>query len=297
MPSLSGVRSILETPILDDRKWSKMKSVPCDAVLLDLEDSVAPQRKLEARRRVLDELRSPDRLGRRIGLPRVNALDTEWGSDDLRALAEAGVALLIYPKVSTVQELAEVRRLSGGAEVIVIVETARAVLNLEAIAQAGVAGFINGPADLANDVGWQMFTDGALNASAYGYLASKLVLVQAAYRTPVFDTVFVEDLRDSAEVAAAVDRSRRMGFAGMATFYPPHVQVINEAFSPSEAEVQAARRTVEAYEGALAKGDAAIRIGGEAVIVQYYKNALGVLARAGIRPADRVKWQTKGGSS
>ncbi|MDB5511934.1 MAG: malyl-CoA thiolesterase [Enterovirga sp.] len=282
MSALAGVRSILETPILDARKWAKMKSVDCDAVLLDLEDSVSPARKLEARERVLKELQQPEALGRRLGLPRVNALDTEWGGDDLRALAEAGVRLLIYPKLSTVEELAEVRRRSNGAEVIVIVETAQAVLNLEAIARAGVAGFINGPADLANDVGWDMFIDGALNASAYGYLASKLVLVQAAFATPVYDTVFVEDLRDQAQVNTAVQRSRSMGFAGAATFYPPHVSVINEAFSPSADQVSRAMRTVEAYEDALAKGDAAVRIGGEAVIVQYYKKAQGVLARAGI---------------
>ena len=261
-----------------------MKTIDCDAVLLDLEDSVAPQRKLEARARVLQELRSPESLGRRLALPRVNALDTEWGDADLRALAKAGVGLLIYPKLSTVEELAEVRRLAGGAEVIVIVETARAVLNLEAIAMAGVAGFINGPADLANDVGWQMFVDGELNLYAYGYLASKLVLVQAAFGTPVYDTVFVEDLRDPAQVAAAVQRSRRMGFAGVATFYPPHVPVINAAFSPTEEEISGARRTVEAYEQALARGDAAVRIGGEALIVQYYKGAQNMLARAGLRP-------------
>ncbi len=260
-----------------------MKTIDCDAVLLDLEDSVAPQRKLEARQRVLDELKCPGSLGRRVGLPRVNALDTEWGADDLRALADAGVGLLIYPKLSTVQELAEVRRLSGGAEVIVIVETARAVLNLEAIAQAGVAGFINGPADLAIDVGWDMFVDGALNASAYGYIASKLVLVQAAFGTPAFDTVFVEDLRDAAQVRIAVQRSCRMGFSGVATFYPPHVTVINEVFTPSAADVSRATRTVEAYEQALARGDAAVRIGGEAVIVQYYKGAMNVLARAALR--------------
>ncbi len=283
MGKLSSVRSILETPILDDRKWSKMKTIDCDAVLLDLEDSVSPQRKLEARGRVLQELKSPQSLGRRLALPRVNALDTEWGQGDLQALAGAGVDLLIYPKLSTVEELAEVRRLAGGAEVIVIVETASAVLNLEAIANSGVAGFINGPADLANDVGWQMFVDGELNPHAYSYLASKLVLVQAVYNSPAFDTVFVEDLRDPSQVAAAVQRSRQMGFAGVATFYPPHVSVINATFSPTEDEIAHARRTVEAYEQALARGDAAVRIGGEALIVQYYKRAQNVLGRAGLR--------------
>jgi citrate lyase beta subunit len=282
MGSLSGVRSILETPILDAHKWSKLTTIDCDAVLLDLEDSVAPARKLEARARVLQEIASPEGLGKKIGLPRVNALETEWGQDDLAAIAAAGVKMFIYPKVSSAEELQDARRLSGGADVIVIIETARAMLDIESIARVGLAGIINGPADMAHDVGWDMFTDGALNANAYGYIASRLVLVQAAFGIPVFDTVFVPDLRDPGQVDTAVKRARSMGFTGMATFYPPHCARINEAFSPSAAEITRARSVVRAYEEALERGDAALRVGGEAVIVQYYKMALGVLQRAGM---------------
>ncbi|MGH3320958.1 MAG: HpcH/HpaI aldolase/citrate lyase family protein [Streptosporangiaceae bacterium] len=280
--TLTGVRGILESPILDERKWAKVPSIPADAVLLDLEDSVPPERKEEARARVLSYLDRPDFFGGRLPVPRPNPLDTPWGPDDLRALAGRGTRLLAYPKVRSATELREVRALAGGAEVVVIIETARAVLELETIArEPGVAGLILGPSDLAVDAGWTLFADGRLFADAYHYPKSKLALAGAAYGLPVYDTVFVPDLKDLGQVRTAALHARRLGFAGMTTFYPPHVDVINEVFSPSEEEVTAAREIVSAYERTRAGGSAALRVGGRAVIVQDYKRALRVLERAG----------------
>jgi citrate lyase beta subunit len=282
---LARVRSILETPILDEHKWGKVPSLPADAVLLDLEDSVPPQRKAEARHKVVEHLGRRELFAGRLPLPRVNALDTPWGADDLRALAEAGVELLAYPKLRRHDELGEVRRRlrSFGADpaVVVVVETALAVLHLEEIAAtAKVAGLILGPSDLAAEVGWQLLDDGGVFADAYHYPRAKLALVGAAYGLPVYDTVFVSDLRDTAQVAEAATHARRMGFTGMATFYPPHLPVINDAFTPSEPELARAQAVVDAYERALARGAAAVQVDGQALIVQDYKRALRTLGRA-----------------
>lgn len=279
------MRSILETPILDDHKWSKVPTLPTDAVLLDLEDSVPPQRKAEARGKVVEFLGRPEFFAGRLPLPRVNALDTPWGDEDLRTLAAAGVSLLAYPKLRGEDELAEVRRRlhAAGADpaVVVIVETARAVLRLEQIAATdGVAGLILGPSDLATDVGWQLLDGDAVFADAYHYPKAKLVLAGAAYGLPVYDTVFVADLRDRDQVAAAAAHARRLGFTGMATFYPPHLSVINDAFTPSATERAAAHAVVDAYEQALVRGAAAVQVDGRALIVQDYKRALRTLGRA-----------------
>ncbi|HZD66969.1 MAG TPA: aldolase/citrate lyase family protein [Acidimicrobiales bacterium] len=283
---LAGVRRILETPILDEHKWAKVPTLPTDAVLLDLEDSVPPARKAEARAAVVSYLARPGFFAGRLALPRPNPLGSPEGPGDLAALAGAGVSVLAYPKARSAEEVAEVGRVlraHGAAPgLVVIVETAPAVLDLERIARVpGVAGLILGPADLADDVGWSLLDGEGVFADAYHYPKSKLVLTGAAYGVPVYDTVFVADLRDQAQVRRAVHHARRLGFTGMTTFYPPHLEVITEVFTPSAAEEAAAREVVAAYEAALARGEAAVEVGGRAVIVQDYKAALRTLGRAG----------------
>jgi citrate lyase beta subunit len=107
-----------------------------------------------------------------------------------------------------------------------------------------------------------------------------LVLTGAAFEVPVFDFLLTPQLRDQDQVASAADHARRMGFDGMATFYPPHVEVINTAFTPTADAVADARRVVRVYEAALGAGDAAAQVDGRALIVQDYKRALRTLERA-----------------
>src|SRR5699024_5633170 len=106
---LGGVRSILKTTILDEHKWAKVHDMAVDAVILDLEDSVSPERKNEARARVAECIDNPVDLGSSIGLPRVNSLDTQWGYEDLCLLAQHAAPAIIYPKVQTAKDVAQVR--------------------------------------------------------------------------------------------------------------------------------------------------------------------------------------------
>lgn len=282
---LAGVRSILETPILDAHKWSKVHDMAVDAVLLDLEDSVPPHRKDEARTRVVQCIDDSSELGGSLGLPRVNPLDSQWGYEDLCALAEHGAKTIVYPKVHTVEELLQVREIlldhGSDAGIIAIIETAQAVLELEGIAKEKcTAGFLFGPSDLAEDVGWALFSGSGLFADAYHYPKSKLALAAAAYDIPVYDTVFVPDLRNVDQVRRAVESAHAFGFAGMTTFYPPHLEVIRATFTPSAKAIEDARAIVKAYEGALAKGSGALQVDGRAIIVQDYKRALRLLGGA-----------------
>ena len=281
---LLGVRSILETPILDDRKWSKVPSLPTDAVLLDLEDSVPPDRKLAAREKVVEFLGRTEFFAGRRPLPRVNSLSTPWGADDLRVLADAGADLIAYPKLSSAEELDDVCHLLRSSDahpsLVVIVETAWAILHLDRIASTtGLAGLILGPSDLAVDVGWELFKDGEVFPDAYHYPKAKLAVAGAAYDVPAYDTVFVADLRNLEHVEAAAIHARRMGFSGMATFYPPHLPIVNAAFSPSDEQRAHAEWVVSTYEDALARGVAAVQVDGKTLIVQDYKRALRTLGR------------------
>jgi citrate lyase beta subunit len=282
--ALRRVRSILESPILDAHKWAKVPGIAADAVLLDLEDSVAEQRKDEARAKVAAQLADLAYLGGRVAIPRVNALTTPHGETDLRALAAAGAEVIAYPKVGAAAELDDVRAIlrDAGADpqLVPVIETARAVLELERIAALPqVGGLLFGPFDLAVDAGITPFDGPALFGDAYHYAKSKLVLAGAAFEVPVFDFLLTPQLRDRDQVASAADHARRMGFDGMATFYPPHVEVINAAFTPTADAVVQAKAVVEAYEAALSAGNAAAQIDGKALIVQDYKRALRTLQR------------------
>lgn len=282
---LRRVRSILESPILDARKWAKVPGIPADAVLLDLEDSVPEHRKDEARAKVVAQLADLSYLDGRVAIPRVNALGTPHGEADLRAMAHAGAELIAYPKLRSAAELDDVRAIlrDAGADpqLVPVIETARAVLELELIAaQPRIGGFLFGPFDLAVDAGITPFDGPALFGDAYHYAKSKLVLAGAAFEIPVFDFLLTPQLRDPGQVASAADHARRMGFDGMSTFYPPHVEVINAAFTPGSDAVADARKVVQVYEQALHSGSAAAQIDGRALIVQDYKRAQRILARA-----------------
>lgn len=283
---LRGVRSILESPILDAHKWAKVPGIPADSVLLDLEDSVPEQRKDEARAKVVAQLADRAYLDGRVAIPRVNALGTPHGEADLCAVAAAGAQVIAYPKAHTAAELDDVRAIlrDAGADpyLVPVIESARAVLELEKIAAGPqIGGLLFGPFDLAVDAGITPFDGPALFGDAYHYAKSKLVFAGAAFEVPVFDFLLTPQLRDQVQVASAADHARRMGFDGMATFYPPHVEVINAAFTPTADAVAQAGEVVRAYESALRSGNAAAQIDGRALIVQDYKRALRVLERHG----------------
>jgi citrate lyase beta subunit len=283
--SLHRIRSILETPILDEHKWAKVPTLPADAFLLDMEDSVPPAAKPAARERVIEFLARPEYFGGRRAIARPNALGTPWGRADLEALARAAPRTIAYPKCSGPQELRDALQIlqAGGArpEVLVIVETARAVLELEQIAGlAAVAGLMFGPSDLALDAGFEVYDGPALHDAAFHYPKSKLVLCAAAHQLPAFDMVMLPDVRDVDRVQAQLKRSRRLGFTGAATFYPPHLEHIHAAFTPDETETARARAVIAAYEDALGRGAAALAAEGQTLIVQDYERARRLISRA-----------------
>jgi citrate lyase beta subunit len=282
-----SIRSILETPILDAHKWGKLPGIPADMVFLDLEDSAAPDRKVEARDRAVAALRRREFDGTKLMLPRPNHLDTPWGRDDVVALAAAGAECVCYPKIRSaddVRELVELFHENGAdPDIFAIVETAQAVLELREIATAdSVVGLMSGPGDISVDAGIALYEpDGRLGK---GFLVTKTltVLAGAAYGLATTDIAYAQDLRDLAEIRNRVEASRRLGFTAMTTFYPPHVDIINDVFTPGDEETAAARSLVETYEDVLASGQAAaLTAGGTPILVHEYDKARSLLARAG----------------
>jgi citrate lyase beta subunit len=281
-----SIRSILETPILDERKWGKVPDIPADMIFLDLEDSVPPARKEEARERAVQHLADPSYFGGRPLLARPNHLTTPWGRADVIAFAEAGVSCLAYPKLGSIDELTEVVELlaayGAAPDIYAIVETSGAMMDLRAIAEhPQVVSLMFGPGDMSVEMNLPLLEpDGQLNR-VFEPMKSAVVLAATANRIGCCDIVYAPDYRDLDEVRRRARASRMLGFTTLATFYPPHLQIIHELFTPTDAEVSAARELVETYEAVLAEGKpAALGAGGETILVHDYEKALSVLAKA-----------------
>jgi citrate lyase beta subunit len=279
------VRCLFETPILDERKWAKIPSIPADAFIIDLEDSVPETGKEQARAKALEQLRHPEYFGGRILVPRANHLDTPWGREDVIAFAEAGVDLIMYPKVgsvSDVQEVLDLARAHGSdPKILASIESARGVEEVDQIFQMDeVVASTFGSGDLHVDAGIPLhLADGTMNP-ALTYAKSRTAMAGVAYGVAVLSIAYQVDLKDAAEVRQSVADETIYGFTGLCAFYPPHVEVINEAYTPSEDELSTAKEVIVAYEAALAEGNPAVQLAnGEVLLVHQYKEAQDVMAR------------------
>jgi len=280
------VRCLFETPILDERKWAKIPGIPADAFIIDLEDSVPLAAKEQAREIAVGYVRDPSFFDGRLTIPRPNHLDTAWGKDDVIAFAEAGAQFMMLPKVDTadnVHAMLELARSHGAdPKILASIESSRGVLECDRIFQMPeVVASTFGPGDLHVDARYPMREpDGSMNRALL-YAKSRVGLAGTAYGVAVLGIAYQRNLKDEDEVRVTVADEKLFGFTGLSAFYPPHVPIINAAFTPSDAEIAAATELISAYEAAVADGNPAVQLpDGSAVLVHQYKAAQDVLARA-----------------
>lgn len=278
-------RTYMEVPPMDEKKWAKVPDMPADVFLADMEDSVPPTLKNEARDKVVSLIEDPSFFGGREFICRPNNINTEWGREDLEALAAAKAPFVMYPKPRTVAEVREVKRIfdKHGAtpEIMLLVETPETVLRLEEIAQVpGVQGLMVGPGDLALETGMSLFDGKEVFSDGFLYARSKTIMVARALGLEAAEGLLVPNLKDSDEVRRIAKRSALMGFTGNMMFYPPQIALINECHTPAPERVEWARKAVGAYEDAVASGQGAVTVDGRAVTVHQYGEAKGVLAVA-----------------
>jgi citrate lyase beta subunit len=282
------MRSILEVPILTEKFWSKVPTVEADAIMIDLEDSATPQNKELVRERVVEALGAPQYFGGRHVIVRVNNLATAWGRDDLAALAALdGDFLVCYPKVETEHELAQVRELlSAGREreLHVMVETARAMIELDRIASApGVAGLHFGYVDYAADAGSRAFEESGddLFGPTNGYARTKIAVAAAAYGLFCTGGTLIPEYRNLDKVRDFVRRWAECGYTACIAVSPAHLPIVNAGMAPTDSEVAVAQRLCRVYEAAMAKGDPAAVLDGRVITMPDYRIAGLLLARAG----------------
>lgn len=277
-------RSWLLTLLADERKVEKAAQSNADVLILDLTDSVVPDRKVEIRDRLVGWLRAGGGpfAGRQY-VVKPNSLWTPWGRDDLDALAGLPMAALYYPDVRSADEMRIVQKTlddaGSAAEIVALLEMTQAFLELKEIASVPrVSTLCHAQGDLAMNLGATLSDD----RETMLYTAQQTVLVARALGLESIDTILPSDLRNQDLVRRYIESSRRMGFTSCSTFYAPHVDAINAAFTPTPDEVADARDIVAHYEEVKRQGQAAyVRANGKWVTVHQYRIALEQIERFG----------------
>lgn len=262
-------RSALYMPGANARAMEKARALPCDVVILDLEDAVAPEAKQTARAQVAAAVAAGG-FGRREVVVRVNGLDTPWGREDLEMAAASACDAVLLPKVDRAPEL------DLGKPLWCMVETPLGVLRAEAIAaSARVACLVMGTSDLTNDLRARHTGDRAPMLPALGWC----LLAARAYGRVILDGVHL-DLDDEAGLARACAQGRALGFDGKTLIHPRQIAAANAAFGPGEAELAQARRVIAAFEAAQREGRGVAVLEGRLVENLHVAEARRVLALA-----------------
>jgi citrate lyase subunit beta / citryl-CoA lyase len=245
-------RSVLYMPGSNPRALEKGRDLPADAIILDLEDAVAPEAKLQARDAVVRALRQG--FGEREVLVRINGLDTRWWVEDINAVAAVRPDGVLVPKVSSpqLQDLAA-RLVDMGTDphvrVWAMMETPLAMLNVGDIAAAALdsetrlAGFVMGTNDLAKDTRAHLV---AGRSPMVPWLMN-CVAAARAYGLDILDGVY-NDIGDADGFAAECRQARDFGFDGKTLIHPRQIEPCNAAFSPSKEDVETARKILAAFD-------------------------------------------------
>ncbi|AUZ20179.1 CoA ester lyase [Achromobacter xylosoxidans] len=275
-------RSVLYMPGANARALDKARDLDADALILDLEDAVAPDAKALARQQVVAALRAGG-YGRRECVVRINALDTPWGLDDARAIARAGADAVLLPKVQSAPELDALARAldAAGAPATLplwaMAETPLGFLRLDAIAggHPRLAAIVVGTSDLVKDLHARHTPERHETLLA----RSLAVLAARAHGLAVLDGVHL-DLDDDAGLAAACKQGRDQGFDGKTLIHPRQIAAANAAFAPTDAELASARRRLEAWHAARAAGRGVAVVDGALVENLHAREAERLLALA-----------------
>ncbi len=254
-------RSYLFVPADRPERFAKALACGADAVIVDLEDAVAPAAKHAAREALARWLNSFDGDGATL-LVRTNAPGTEWFDADLallRAAPPRALAALILPKAERAAELDHAHRVSGGLPLVPLIETAAGFDHLRELAQApGVQRLAFGSIDFQLDLGIDESDDG----TELLFFRSQIVLASrlAALAAPIDGVTTTLD--DTERITRDARAARRLGFGAKLCIHPKQVATVQAAFTPSAAELDWARRVLDAVERA---GGAAVAVDGRMV--------------------------------
>jgi citrate lyase subunit beta/citryl-CoA lyase len=281
MSDLRPRRSLLYMPAANERALEKAKTIPADAIIFDLEDAVAPDAKDAARANAVAAAGSGEYGNRELTI-RCNGLDTPWGAADIAAAAGSGAAAVVIPKVASVAYLDEVSRLldEAGAPasltIWAMVETPTAILDVRAIAaHPRVTVLVMGTNDLAKELRAGLVRG---RHPLVPHLATALLAAREAGKV-IVDGVF-NDVKDLDAFRDECVQGAEMGFDGKTLIHPTQVDVANDVWAPSEADVEHARKVIAAFDEAVAEGRGVITVDGRMIENLHVDNARRTLAVA-----------------
>jgi citrate lyase subunit beta/citryl-CoA lyase len=264
-------RSVLYMPGSNARAIEKAKTLAVDGVILDLEDSVAPDAKETARKQVIEAVKAGG-FGSREVIVRTNGLDTAWGSDDLTAAASAAPDAILVPKISTTEQIELIGQrlldmhIDQRTRLWVMIETPLAIFNIAAIAacakdsETRLSGFVLGTNDLAKE------TRARLVPGRAPMVPWLMMCIAAAriYGVDVLDGVH-NDIADEEGFKVECAQARDMGFDGKTLIHPKQIDPCNDVFSPGADEVAQARKIIAAFDLPENKGKGVISLDGRMV--------------------------------
>lgn len=281
MSDLRPRRSVLYMPAANERALDKAKDLPADALIFDLEDAVAPDAKETARANAVAAA-SSGAYGRREVTIRCNGLDTLWGPHDLVAAATSGAAAVVIPKVGSVAEVNAVAAqldaagAPAGMAIWPMIETPAAIFQVRDIAaHRRVAVLIMGTNDLAKELRARQVPG---RHALLPHLATALLAAREAGKV-IVDGVY-NDVKNLDGFRAECLQGAEMGFDGKTLIHPGQVDIANEVWAPSEAEIDYARRVIAAFDEATAEGRGVITVDGRMIENLHVDTARRALAVA-----------------
>lgn len=265
-------RTYLFVPANRPERYAKARAAGSDAVIVDLEDAVAPAAKRSARDALSDALDEAAPL-----IVRVNAAGTPWFDDDLELCRHPGVAAVMLPKADGIDAVCRAFE-AAFKDLLPIIESARGVEEVRAIARVpGVVRVAFGSIDLAVDLGIDCAPDGG-EAELQPYRAQVVLASRLGGLAAPVDGVSLA-IDDAARLRADAERSRRLGFGAKLCIHPKQIAVVKGVFSPDPERVAWARRVCAAFE---ASAGAAVAVDGEMIDVPVVERARAVLRAAGL---------------
>lgn len=278
------LRTLLFVPGNQERRLEKARLIPADALILDLEDSVPPSEKDTARAMVaasIDELASS---GKDIFV-RINSLPTPYAVSDINAVAIRGLKGICLPKSETTDDirkadalLADVEKKSGldagSIAILALIETSKGIINAYDIVRASprIIGAAFGAEDFALEMGINRTKEG----SEVVYPRAALAIACHAANVLAIDSVYT-DVRDTDGLIKETRAVAQLGFQGKAVIHPDQVSPVNQVFVPSNEEIAWAHRVVQAFEAAVAQGQASTSLDGKMVDAPVAERAKKVL--------------------
>jgi citrate lyase subunit beta / citryl-CoA lyase len=278
-------RSVLYVPATNEKALAKIASLACDAVIIDLEDAVAPADKIAARQKLAGIFANRPSVGREM-IIRINALSSEWAADDLAAATACKPDGILLPKVDTPRDILEAGDVldddlaPDGLKLWAMIETPKALLNIGAMAELGrdkasrLDCFVAGTNDLIKDTG-------VLATPDRRYLAAWLMQMVLAARAGGLDVLdgVSNDFRDLAAFERECAEGAAMGFDGKTIIHPAQIEPANRMFSPSRATLAEAGKIVAAFARPENNGKGVISLDGRMVERLHLVQAQKLLAK------------------